>query len=79
MIQIYGISDNGLDDSRGWDRGKDFAFFGIGKTVEKPVRPTETVVTPSSDTSAPVQHNRPDKYEFGIHISKLDIANEHCT
>ena len=35
-----------------------------------------TPPTTSKSTPVQAQHNKPDKYEFGIHISELDIAIE---
>lgn len=93
VIQLYGISDNGLDDSRGWAVSflisAVLLFVGLGswqgfgtflnrKPLVSPAQPTDAVVTRTTAKSPSVQpqHNKPDKYEFGIHISELDIAIE---
>lgn len=92
-MQIYGISDNGLDDSRGWavsflisavllfvglGSWQGFGAFFSKKPLVNPAQPTSAVATPPTVKSTPVQpqHTKPDKYEYGIHISELDIAIE---
>lgn len=89
VIQLYGINDNGLDDSHGWAFSflisAALLFIGLGSwqgisalinrnTVEKFDKPIETIVTPPTVKITPAQHSRPDKPEFGIHISELDIS-----
>ena len=93
IIQLYGIGEHGLGDSRGWAVSflisAVLLFIGFGswqgfgaflnrKVVEKPARLTEVPATPPAPRNTPVQpqHNKLDKYEYGIHISELDIAIE---
>lgn len=94
IIQLYGIGEHGLDDSRGWaisflisavllfigfGSWQGFGAFFNKKVIGQNDRPTEApVATPPSQRNTPVQpqHNKPDKYEYGIHISELDIAIE---
>lgn len=59
------------------------SWQGVGailnrKTLMSPAQPIDAVVTRATAKSPSVQtqHNKPDKYEFGIHINELDIAIE---
>lgn len=92
-IQLYGIAEYGLDDSRGWPISflisAVLLFVGLGSWQgignllnRKPaLAPVESnlqarAASITKNPEAPPKGGRPDKYEFGIHISELDIAIE---
>ena len=54
------------------------AYFNKRATANPAQLPTGAAMTPPAVKSKPAlsQQNKPDKYEFGIHISELDIAIE---
>lgn len=92
IVQLYGISEYGLNDSRGWAVSFLIAaallfvglgsWKGIGNFLSRvaPKHPRNTVAPATSKvaSSAKTQPKRetPDKYQYGIHISELDIAIE---
>lgn len=89
LIQLYGINAYGLDENRGWPISFLIAagllFIGLGNWknmfsfLERhrpiPTPPPSKAVsrTPPNRPQAPVKGN---KFQYGIHISELDIAIE---
>lgn len=88
-IQLYGIGNDGLGESRGWAVSflisAALLFVGLGSwegfAFWKPklVKPNqEPVRAPGSPirTETELTGVKSEKYEYGIHISELDIAIE---
>lgn len=93
VIQLYGIGEYGLDDSRGWPVSflisAVLLFVGLGSwqgigaflnrkpDVSPPQTHRNVPASPTERGAEPrPQNQKTDKYEFGIHISELDIAIE---
>jgi hypothetical protein len=89
-IQLHGISEYGLSDSRGWSLSflisAALLFVGFGswpvlgssgkKTAPESISSTAPVATKAEVASKAPGPRPPGKYEYGVHISELDIAIE---
>lgn len=90
LIQLYGINAYGLDDSRGWPisfliaAGLLFVGLGNWKNVLgfldrnrlPPPQPLKTPVPKAPPAKQPQTPVRGNKFQYGLHVSELDIAIE---